>query len=256
VSKRLLGLDFADLDVPGAAAWLARRGPSARFGYVVTPNADHLVRAHREADLAWLYRDALLCLLDSRVVAGAAWLLSLPVPCVAPGSDLTELLLSRHVCPDEPVTIIGLRSVWLPALEARFGLTAVAHFDPPLGFDSDPVELRRAVDFVLAHPARFIFLAVGSPRQEKLAAAVQATGGATGTALCIGASLEFLAGAAVRAPRWMQHVGLEWLHRLARDPGHLAGRYLRDDPPVLGLLLRARLDRRRRPPGPGHDGAG
>ena len=41
-----------------------------------------------------------------------------------------------------------------------------------MGFERQPVEFRRAVDFVLAHPARFVFLAVGSPRQEMLAAVV------------------------------------------------------------------------------------
>ncbi len=101
--------------------------------------------------------------------------------------------------------------------------------------------MRAAVRFVLDHPARLIFLAVGSPRQELLAAAVQATDAATGTALCIGAGLDFLAGAARRAPAWMQRAGLEWLHRLSSNPRRMARRYLRDDPPVLALLLRERM---------------
>ena len=71
---------------------------------------------------------------------------------------------------------------------------------------------------MLAHPARFVFLAVGSPRQERLAAAIAATGQATGTGLCIGASLDFLAGVQRRAPSWLQRAGLEWLHRLRRRP--------------------------------------
>ena len=93
----------------------------------------------------------------------------------------------------------------------------------------------------MAHPARFIFLAVGSPRQEMLAAAIQATGRATGIGLCIGASLEFIAGAQPRAPAWMQRTGLEWLHRLGRDPRRLARRYLIDSPAILPMLLRERL---------------
>jgi exopolysaccharide biosynthesis WecB/TagA/CpsF family protein len=97
------------------------------------------------------------------------------------------------------------------------------------------------VAFVLAHPARFVFLAVGSPQQEVLAAAIAATGRATGIGLCIGASLEFLAGGSRRAPRWMQRCGLEWLFRLCRDPRRLAHRYLIHSPAVLAMLLRARL---------------
>ena len=54
-SVRLLGLDFADLDVAAAAGWLARRPAAAPFGYVTTPNADHLVRLNRRPELATIY---------------------------------------------------------------------------------------------------------------------------------------------------------------------------------------------------------
>jgi N-acetylglucosaminyldiphosphoundecaprenol N-acetyl-beta-D-mannosaminyltransferase len=107
-----------------------------------------------------------------------------------------------------------------------------------MGFDRDPAAFADTVSFVLAHPARFVFLAVGSPRQERLAAAVAASGRGTGTGLCIGASLGFLAGAEQRAPEWMQLHGLEWAFRLAIDPRRLARRYLLDSPQIVSLLLR------------------
>jgi exopolysaccharide biosynthesis WecB/TagA/CpsF family protein len=239
----LLGLDFADLDISSAAALLASRPASAPFTYVVTPNADHLVRLHGRPELVQIYRDALLRLMDSRVVARAARLIGLPVPQVATGSDLTAELLGRYIRPGEPVTIIGLRRNLVPALAAKFGLSKIAHFDPPMGFDRNPAQVAEAARFVEQHPARFIFLAVGSPRQERLSAAVMAGGRATGIGLCIGASLEFLAGSASRAPGWMQVAGLEWLFRLAGDPGRMVRRYLLDDPQIFAMLLRERLTR-------------
>ena len=90
---RLLGRDFADFDTRQAASWLANRPAGAPFGYVVTPNADHLVRLGRHREFVELYDNALLCLLDSRVVARAAWSLGLPTPQVTPGSDLTARIL-------------------------------------------------------------------------------------------------------------------------------------------------------------------
>jgi N-acetylglucosaminyldiphosphoundecaprenol N-acetyl-beta-D-mannosaminyltransferase len=238
---RLLGLEFADLDVEAAADWLARRPATAPFGYVTTPNADHLVRLNRRPGFAPLYRDALMCLLDSRVVAGVARLAGLRVPRVATGSDLTELLLTRHVAVGDRITIVGLRSEWLPALVARCGIAPPAHYDPPMGFADEASLLRAAVGFVLTHPARFVFLAVGSPQQEILAGAIARTRRATGVGLCIGASLEFVAGAARRAPLWVQHAGLEWLYRLCGNPRRLARRYLHDCPLVFPMLLRERL---------------
>jgi len=240
---RLLGLDFADLDAAEAAAWLAQRPASAPFGYVTTPNADHLVRLHRQPELARFYHTALLRLLDSRVVARSARLIGLAAPRVAPGSDLTGLLLARHIPPNEPITIVGLNPKWLPALIARRDRVRPAHCNPPPGFERDPESFRKTIEFVLAHPARFTFLAVGSPRQEMLAAAIHATGRAIGVGLCVGASLEFLAGRMPRAPLWMQHAGLEWLHRLSQDPRRLGRRYLCDCPAIFTLLLRERFGR-------------
>lgn len=241
-SVHLLGLDFADLDAAAASAWIAARPDGAPFGYVVTPNADHLVRLAREPALMPAYRGAALCLLDSRVVAAAARACGLPAPRVAPGSDVTAALLARHLGPEERLTIVGLRSWLLPRLIARCGLIHVPrHLDPPRGFEHDPAAFDAAVQFVLAHPARFVFLALGSPRQERLAAAIAATGRATGTGLCIGAGLDFLAGAQRRAPAWARQAGLEWLFRLAGDPRRLARRYLWDCPAVLPMLLQERL---------------
>jgi N-acetylglucosaminyldiphosphoundecaprenol N-acetyl-beta-D-mannosaminyltransferase len=116
---RLLGLDFADADAVRAAAMLAQRPESAPFGYVVTPNADHLVRLARQPALWPVYDDALLRLLDSRVVARAARALGLGASAVATGSDVTALLLRNHLRPGERVTIVGLPPGRLPALVAR-----------------------------------------------------------------------------------------------------------------------------------------
>ncbi len=239
MSTRLLGLDMADLTLEEAVRLIDRRPAKAPFGYVVTPNADHFARLLRDPALAAIYRAALLCLLDSRVIANTARLAGLPTPPVVTGSDLTARLLAATPA-GERVTIVGLRAEHIAALRTRYRLAAPAHHDPPLGLDRDPAAFRAAVRFVCDNPARLVFLAVGSPRQERLAAAIQATGAAMGTGLCIGAALDFLAGAARRAPGWMQRGRLEWLHRLGSDPRRLARRYLRDDPPVLAMLLRER----------------
>src|SRR5690349_8379760 len=93
---QLLGLELADAGLETVARHLARRPVDAPFGYVVTPNADHFVRLAHRAELAPLYRDALLRLLDSRIVARAARLGGLPAPGVVTGSDLARVILQRH----------------------------------------------------------------------------------------------------------------------------------------------------------------
>jgi len=232
----LLGLDFADLSMGAVLGWLAARPADAAFGYVVTPNADHLVRLKRRPSLRHLYADAILRLLDSRVVARVAKTAGLPAPAVVPGSDLTAHLVREVMDPNEPVTILGMEAEAVAMLSHRMGLRRVAHHNPPMGFEHDPAEFERAVRFIEENPARFSFLAVGSPRQCQVANAVSRRGKARGTGLCIGASLLFLSGHEKRAPRPVQQAGLEWAWRLVQDPRRLARRYLVDSPAVLRLL--------------------
>ena len=51
--------------------------------------------------------------------------------------------------------------------------------------------------------------------------------------LGVGAAFDYHAGVQRRAPEWMQHNGLEWLHRLASEPRRLWRRYLLTNLPFL-----------------------
>lgn len=242
---RLLGLDFADLDLGATLALLASRSATAPFAYIVTPNADHLVRLARDpARYGPLYAGAAWRLLDSRVVARIARALGLRAPPVVPGSDLTAQLLERVAAPGEIVAVLGGSAQAVASLQARYGLV-LRHHDPPMGFDADPAAFEAALCFIEASGARFHLLCVGSPRQEIVARALAARGVVRGTALCVGASLRFLTGEERRAPRLVQRAGFEWAWRLAQDPRRLARRYLRDDPAILALLWRERSALRR-----------
>jgi N-acetylglucosaminyldiphosphoundecaprenol N-acetyl-beta-D-mannosaminyltransferase len=239
---RLLGLEFDDLDLAGVTAALAARPAEAPFAYLVTPNADHLVRLHRDPECYGpLYGSADWCLLDSRVVGRIARILGLRTPPVVPGSDLTARLFSSVVRPDDRIALLGGTAETAAALRSRFGLRRLLHHAPPMGFDQNPRAFAEAVEFLEGAAARFSFLAVGSPRQELVARALAARGIARGTALCIGASVLFLSGEERRAPRLVQRAGCEWAWRLARNPRRMARRYLVEDPAILRLLWRERL---------------
>jgi N-acetylglucosaminyldiphosphoundecaprenol N-acetyl-beta-D-mannosaminyltransferase len=241
---RLLGLDFDALTQAEVLHLIAARPAGAPFVYVVTPNADHLVRLSRDpTTYRPLYEGAWLRLLDSRVVRRLAHLLGLAAPPVVTGSDLTAALVRDAAAAGEWVTILGLTQVQAQELAVRTRLRFV-HHDPRIGFENYPDSFEEALRFIEDNPARLVFLAVGSPRQEIVAQALAARGIATGTGLCVGASLEFLAGTERRAPVLVQKAGLEWAWRLAQNPQRLWRRYLVDDPAILRLLWREARGRR------------
>lgn len=234
-----------DYDLESFTALAAGFGHE-RFGYVVTPNVDHLVRYCEDATFREYYRSADYVLLDSRFAARVLRIVKGVKLRVCTGSDLTAALFSRVMTSSDRVVLIGGTPEQATTLQMLYGLDNFYHHNPPMGFASDPQAVEDCVSFVESHsPFRFCFLGVGSPQQEALAALLQARGIARGLALCVGASLNFLTGSEKRAPQWMQRMSLEWLCRLARDPRRLAGRYLVRGPRFFGYLHRLRFVLRR-----------
>lgn len=211
------------------------RDPAASFAYVVTPNVDHIVRLQRSRSDLWpAYRAAWMTLCDSRILARLAHRSGFPLP-VLPGSDLTVRMIESVIEPNDRIAILGGGADRVAALTDRYGLNAVAHYEPPMGFINDPAEIDRAARFAIQTRARYHFFALGSPQQEMLAYRIARMGGATGIGLCVGASLDFLTGAQVRAPASMQMLSMEWLYRLGSDPRRLWRRYLIDGPEIFGI---------------------
>jgi UDP-N-acetyl-D-mannosaminouronate:lipid I N-acetyl-D-mannosaminouronosyltransferase len=65
----------------------------------------------------------------------------------------------------------------------------------------------------------FVFVAMGSPRQEILMDRLFSVHPAVYMGL--GGSFDIYAGRKPRAPRWLQGIGLEWAYRLVREPVRL-----------------------------------
>jgi exopolysaccharide biosynthesis WecB/TagA/CpsF family protein len=231
-----LSLQFDNYDLAEFTEVAAHFGQD-RYGYVVTPNVDHLIRLQEDATFRALYAAANYTLLDSRFLAHLLHLtkgIQLPV---CTGSDLTANLFSGVISPDDSLVLIGCRDVQVQQLRERYGLRNLSHYNPPMGFIQSPEAVEACLRFIESHsPFRFCLLAVGAPQQEVIAHQLKARGIARGMALCIGASINFLTGDERRAPLWMQRSGMEWCYRLLQAPGRMAKRYLVRGPRIFTIL--------------------
>jgi N-acetylglucosaminyldiphosphoundecaprenol N-acetyl-beta-D-mannosaminyltransferase len=232
-------LDDYDLD---AFIAVASTFGADRFGYVVTPNVDHLIRYHDDPKFQEQYADASYVLLDSRFLSHIFRVAKGTSVGVCTGSDLTAQLFARAIAPNDSIVLIGGSEEQAALLAQTHGLKSLHHYNPPMGFIRDSKQVDACLDFIETHsPFRFCFLAVGAPQQEILAQLLKKRGIARGLALCIGASINFMTGREQRAPQWMQRLGLEWAYRLASDPRRLARRYLVRGPRVFSLLLQTNI---------------
>ncbi|MCS7004618.1 MAG: WecB/TagA/CpsF family glycosyltransferase [Cytophagales bacterium] len=84
--------------------------------------------------------------------------------------------------------------------------------------------------------ANIVFVALGCPKQEKWCAENYAK--IKAVLLPVGGAFPVYARMQARAPKWMQHYGLEWLYRLYQEPHRLWKRYLITNTLfILGVVL-------------------
>lgn len=232
-----LDMEFDSILIGELTNYIKLRNPKETFMYVVTPNVDHIIRYQKyPIKLSPLYLGAMLCLCDSTILHILARLVGRKLPVVC-GSDLTSILFQDIITKDDTISIIGGNKDSRAYLMDRYGVKRVDYYQPPIGFFDNEYEITKCVDFIIEHPARFCFFAVGSPQQEIIAHDVFKSGKATGLGFCIGASIDFLSGDAVRAPQWMRKMGFEWLHRLLHNPVRLWKRYLITGPKIFLIYI-------------------
>lgn len=224
----------------------------ARGGWVVTPNLDILRRCVRDRAMRDLAHEATLVVPDGMPLIWASRLQGTPLPERVAGSNLVSSLSSAAASAGRSVFLLGgdpgvAESAGAELLRRFPGLRVAGFHCPAMGFENDETQLRAIEDALSAADPDIVYVALGSPKQERL---IRRLRGAFPRAwlLGVGISLSFLCGEVRRAPRWMQRVGLEWLHRFLQEPRRLARRYFVDGVPfAIELFTRAGFARLSRP---------
>jgi exopolysaccharide biosynthesis WecB/TagA/CpsF family protein len=152
--------------------------------------------------------------------------------------------LLANVCADAEerglsVYFFGTKDTTLSALKERLAIRfpnlRVAGCKPGRYRTLSESEVEADVDDILSSGADIIWVGLGSPRQDiwvyEMAQRLNRP------LIGIGAAFDFEAGIVKVAPKPLQELGLEWLHRLCTNPRRLWKRYLFEAPYFLWLLL-------------------
>ncbi|MBO9575816.1 MAG: WecB/TagA/CpsF family glycosyltransferase [Sphingobium sp.] len=235
---RFLGLDF---DVRPRDAWLgllAGAGKVAPFGYIVTPNVDHVVCYHEGVIPKAAYDEADYRICDSRILSKLASLRGLALE-AHPGSDTVRDFMASPGSKKVKIGIFGPSAEDFAALKAVYPEHDLLFLDAPMMKPGTP-EWAKAIAQLRDAPFELLLCCISFPKQEMICHDLKTSGREKGLAICAGASLDFLIGKQVRAPQWMMKLHMEWLHRLLSDPKRLAYRYLVRGPRIFPLFLRSR----------------
>ncbi len=232
----LFGVDIDPLSMTETVniiqQWLASPNKNSKF--VITPNVDHIVKVQTDLGLKAAYSQASLVVTDGKPVVWAANFLGVEIPGTVPGSDLVPAIFTHAQAEKTAIKVFLLGAMPGVADRAKIVIhdkwpiiNVVGTLSPDFGFDKSEVESRAICEIINSSGAELLVLGLGAPKQELWI--TQYSGEITvKVALCVGATIDFLAGEKARAPVWMRKLGLEWLHRMLSEPKRLAKRYAVD----------------------------
>ena len=246
-TTRLFGLDFANGESVTPIVDALFEGRDLRpesWRCVVTPNVDHLVRYERHPEEAEAAAHSSIVLPDGMPIVWASRLLRSRLRSRLAGSDLFPALWRR--CCEAATPIVVIASNEEVASRLRSANPQARCIVPPIFSETDRAAIdavvTAAVEAAAAVDARFLAVGVSMPKHHRIANELRRRWAGryagTPTVMLVGASPDFAVGLAKRAPRWMQRLGVEWLHRLAGDPRRMAKRYLVDDLAFVRLVWR------------------
>lgn len=225
VSEALHAVQFAGLTFRGYNFEAIKRAPDSPK-FIVTVNSDFIVRAHEDADFKSLI-DTQLSTFDGQIPFALARLRNrgaLINTDKLSGSDLIYTLLREAAEAGKTLFLLGAS----PGSNARaveigrglYGGTVLG-YSPPLAEEPLPVTWTEDVlaRIRAARPA-YLLVALGAPKQERWIAENLTALDEAGVEVVMGCggSVDFLAGAIKRAPRWIQSIGMEGLFRFIVEP--------------------------------------
>jgi len=225
------GLSLACLDTDGTLQRIDQMIDRGYPGFFITANLHYARLTAGSEYLQELNKRASFITADGMPLVWQAQWQGQPLPERVAGSDLVDLICKQAALHGHRVFFLGgaegVASETARRLKEKYPLLPVAGVTAPAFREMTPEDHESLVADIRATRPDILFAALGQPKGEvwldrhredlKIPVCVQ-----------IGASLDFIAGQARRAPRWMRSCGLEWFHRMTTDPRRLAPRYLRD----------------------------
>jgi len=206
---------------------------------VVTVNPEFIVAAQSDADFRSILNASSLALPDGVGLLWAARFLGRPLQERVTGTDTVQRVSALAAQKGYNLFLLGAAPGVAVATAARLceaypGLRiAGTHAGSPSLEEEDEI-----VRLIQKAEPDVLFVAYGAPQQDKWIARNLVRLGIP-VAMGVGGAFDFISGQAKRAPRWLQRLGLEWLHRLLHEPWRW--RRMLALPKFMWLVVRERL---------------
>jgi N-acetylglucosaminyldiphosphoundecaprenol N-acetyl-beta-D-mannosaminyltransferase len=214
----ILGIPVHAVTMAETVAWIEAAVRAGAPRQICTANPEFVMAAQRDAEFRRVLREADLVLPDGVGLLWAARRQGRRLPERVAGSDLIYRAAEAGARLGWRLYLLGAAEGVAQAAADRLqalhpGLTVAGAFAGSPAPEADEALTAR----VRAAQPDLLLVAYGAPAQDKWIFRNRERPGVP-VSVGVGGAFDFVAGVARRAPRWAQRLGLEWLHRLWRQP--------------------------------------
>ena len=219
----ILGVKIDAVTKTEAIAKIAAFLEEQKSHFITTPNPEIILYAHRHPEYRDILNKADLALPDGAGLLFVSRFMKQALPERVSGTDMVpeiaKLAREKHL----KIALLGSldqATIDKAAMVMRKwgdGVVYASHGVPKTQWENKEFHDRIINELRAARP-ELVFVALGHPKQEQWIDRYRYSLPSVRLFIGCGGALDFIAGAAKRAPIWMRKAGLEWLWRLVREP--------------------------------------
>jgi len=190
-----------------------------RLHQIATTNPEFVMTAQKDEEFRLVLQQCDICIADGIGLLLASRWMGSPLTERIPGSELVYNLTELAAQESWRLFLLGAgpgvaeeAAAIFQSMYPKLRIAGTYAGSPNLA-ENDAI-----VERINHSRADMLFVAYGAPNQDKWIAHNRESLPTIKLALGVGGSLDFVTGQAQRAPRWIQDLGLEWLHRLILEP--------------------------------------
>ncbi|MBQ8264619.1 MAG: WecB/TagA/CpsF family glycosyltransferase [Oscillospiraceae bacterium] len=212
----ILGVPFDNITKSEAVDYAFSLQKEHKAYYVVTPNPEIVMLARDNPDMLSAVKDAELVIADGIGVIYGAKILGTPLRDRIPGIDFTTALMEKMNEEGRSLFLFGAKPGVAEKAAENLGIKfpgiKIVGTNDGYFKDDEPI-----IEKINTAKPDLMLVCLGAPKQEKW---MQANAQRLDVGIMVGAggSLDVFAGVVERAPEIWQKLGLEWLHRLLKEP--------------------------------------
>jgi N-acetylglucosaminyldiphosphoundecaprenol N-acetyl-beta-D-mannosaminyltransferase len=203
---------------------IQRRQPS----YAITANLNYVMLHANEPSMQTITEEADLIVADGQPIVWRSRLGDTRLPERVAGSEMIYRLADEASRQGWSIYFLGGEEGVAAECAVRLtkqypGLQVAGVESPPFRKLNDQEQAEQD-DRIQSSGADILLVAFGQPKGERWIHENYKRLGVP-VSIQLGASFDFVAGTAIRAPKWCQKIGMEWFYRMVSDPGRMVPRY-------------------------------